>query len=1005
MDLAEREAFFAAGGGGGGYDGPPGGGMPPPNRPPLNNGYHDEQTPGGNWGPSPDNRVTTREALAKQRQNEYNEHLQRQEHQREMAHQARHSNGQGQGQGRPPMHQNNNISPGLQFDEEQRPRPKGFHGLRDIHNTDEKRRVKKEEQKKQYARELQQQIDFKNQKKFLDKQHSLELDRHNLGMQNIITDMHDGVLDGVDENGNQMGYSYADAHPVDEPRSYHDQKLETPLHQQNQSGAYDGSGPKGFTNAANAARENQAYARGSLSVMDNGGGNPAPRVPPPGGHWRDGVDQGKLQEKARKKAEYQRDLDRQIAEKNLRKQAEKRQIEEQDMRHEQAAQNYNPYGRAGGGAPVRDAQGAVRTNLRGGPDGGIETYGQQYGGQGDPSSQQHPGNMDQTTHQYGAPPPQGSLPYPDHGGDAYPPIVPGGRAGVPGRSQVRNSNYGNPLNPGASNPNPAPGSATRGITNFRTENENPAALEAKHRQREELQHALRLQIEEKRLRKEEEKRELEREEAAEERRLQLEQERLRDAFEREQQIERQKAEERMRAEEEAYQAAANKRQERIVNDKPPMEEVVQRPPVQQRVSENEMNQNAQPQQQQQYQQQPPPQQVPLPPRGHTPAGARELNQLRNELQHEHKELMVAMRQQNANMAILSRRAEMAEKHSAEARVELAEMRENLADQAFISALPPTVSSGDPLAHHGVDIPIYMSKTSDPLEGPPHVSTDEDYGVFMRDASGPHHRENDLGPALDEGAPFVALGSSANDLAGQLGKHMGVGSPGRHNPSAKLLIRRGGMDVDDDVGSIVGDSAFIFPGQTMERAPFLKGSGQSVFSGPGAERPAPSVGPGGMPRHRNGEISNDGGVGISTRFGGPDRALGGDPYDDGPDGAGLSTRDADLSHKLDAAYQKNAARMRALGVGVEAGNNSGNNNDSSDPDQLEGLLQNFLRANRDNGGVVDFDAVEPPSMNEGPFDDPSDGLNVQHADDDDFGLGRPNTQMSMQAETRFVGSQY
>ena len=349
MDLAEREAFFAAGGGGGGYDGPPGGGMPPPNRPPLNNGYHDEQTPGGNWGPSPDNRVTTREALAKQRQNEYNEHLQRQEHQREMAHQARHSNGQGQGQGRPPMHQNNNISPGLQFDEEQRPRPKGFHGLRDIHNTDEKRRVKKEEQKKQYARELQQQIDFKNQKKFLDKQHSLELDRHNLGMQNIITDMHDGVLDGVDENGNQMGYSYADAHPVDEPRPYHDQKLETPLHQQNQSGAYDGSGPKGFTNAANAARENQAYARGSLSVMDNGGGNPAPRVAPPGGHWRDGVDQGKLQEKARKKAEYQRDLDRQIAEKNLRKQAEKRQIEEQDMRHEQAAQNYNPYGRAGGG--------------------------------------------------------------------------------------------------------------------------------------------------------------------------------------------------------------------------------------------------------------------------------------------------------------------------------------------------------------------------------------------------------------------------------------------------------------------------------------------------------------------------------------------------------------------------------------------------------------------------------------------------------------------------------
>ena len=39
------------------------------------------------------------------------------------------------------------------------------------------------------------------------------------------------------------------------------------------------------------------------------------------------------------------------------------------------------------------------------------------------------------------------------------------------------------------------------------------------------------------------------------------------------------------------------------------------------------------------------------------------------------------------------------------------------------------------------------------------------------------------------------------------------------------------------------------------------------------------------------------------------------------------------------------------------------------------------------------------------DDPALGLNVEGAEDEDFGLGRPNTQMSMQAETRFVGSQY
>ena len=368
--------------------------------------------------------------------------------------------------------------------------------------------------------------------------------------------------------------------------------------------------------------------------------------------------------------------------------------------------------------------------------------------------------------------------------------------------------------------------------------------------------------------------------------------------------------------------------------------------------------------------------------------------------------MAAMQQQNANMAILQKRAEMAERHSAEARVELAEMRENLADQAFVSSLPPVVSNGDPMTAHGVELPIYMSKTTDAITGPPHVAPDEDYGVFIRDAAGPHHNDNDLGPALDAGAPFVALGSSANDLAGQLGKEMGVGVPGVNNPSAKLLVRRGGLDVDDDVGSIVGDSAFIFPGQTVERAPFLKGSGASVFSGPGAERPAPEVGPRrGSPRS---EDPKDGGVGLAERFGGPERPLGGDAYDDGPEAAGMSTRDADASRKLDAVYQKNAARMRALGVAPETAPNDADARipTNSDPDQLEDLLRNFLKANRgESGGVSAFDAGEPPSVERGEFDDPALGLNVEGAEDEDFGLGRPNTQMSMQAETRFVGSQY
>ena len=311
----------------------------------------------------------------------------------------------------------------------------------------------------------------------------------------------------------------------------------------------------------------------------------------------------------------------------------------------------------------------------------------------------------------------------------------------------------------------------------------------------------------------------------------IEQERLREAFEREQAIERAKAEAAHARGGGGVQAAAEKRRERKLVDTARSREARRRRAATRRggvaLSGAAFGSRAR---------RPASAAAPPPPRGPTPAGARELNQLRSELQQEHRELMSAMQQQNANMALLQKRAEMAERHSAEARVELAEMRENLADQAFVSS-PPVVSNGDPMTAHGVELPIYMSKTTDAITGPPHVAPDEDYGVFIRDAAGPHHRDNDLGPALDAGAPFVVLGSSANDLAGQLGKEMGVGVPGVNNPSAKLLVRRGGLDVDDDVGSIVGDSGPVFPGANRGRAPFLKGSGASVFSGRARSAPA------------------------------------------------------------------------------------------------------------------------------------------------------------------------
>ena len=995
MDLEERERFFAAGAAAGGYDGPPGGppgGMgpgPPGGRmPPPHPSEHTPQSQ-NDWGFPNEPRVSTREVLARQRQAEYNEQKELQERRREAALEQKRGRGglNDGGVGR--------VKGGLDvaFDEnnEQRPRPKGFRGLRDIHSdSDAARRVAADEKKRAYAADLQRQIDEANRRKQLAKQRSLEVDRHNLGMHNIIPDMRgDGRLDGVDDRGENLGYTYADAHPPDAPRPYHP-AAGAPMPP---SGAeHDDETPQ--RHAAPTQHETPYHEHQYRHFEHHNQHQrfaPAPRgsyaVGPPGGHFADGVADGARAEKLRKKQAYQRDLEMQIAEKARRKAAEKRAQQEMDSRDARAAMTRDPWGKGGGGAPV--ARAAAGPHPNGIP---YEPYAYGHAGPGhDRPTGYHEPSAD--SHQSGASPGVEQ--------DAYPTqIVPGGRAGVPGMGRFAAS---------ASNPNPAPSHVPGPRVSLFArghEDMHPAELEAKNRARDELQHALRLQIEEKRLRKEEEKARREAEEAADQRRLAIEQERLREAFEREQAEERAKAEERMRLEEEAYRAAADKRREQKLVDMP-MPEPREPKGVSGRdddATSVDANRGAP----RFVSTGPPPAAAPPPPRGPTPAGARELNQLRSELQQEHRELMAAMAQQNANMAILQKRAEMAERHSAEARVELAEMRENLADQAFISSLPPVVSNGDPMTAHGVELPIYMSKTTDPITGPPHVAPDEDYGVFIRDAAGPHHRDDDLGPALDAGAPFVALGSSANDLAGQLGKEMGVGSPGAHNPSAKLLIRRGGMDVDDDVGSIVGDSAFIFPGQTMERAPFLKGSGQSVFSGPGAERPAPEVGPKSGARRSN--DARDGGVGLAERFGGPTKPLGGDAYDDGPDAAGMSTRDADASRKLDAVYRKNAARMRALGVAPEVapGDDAfpGDGAGSSDPDQLEGLLRNFLAANRgESGGISAFDAGEPPSVEEGEHDDPSLGLNVEGAEDEDFGLGRPNTQMSMQAETRFVGSQY
>ncbi|XP_078318356.1 uncharacterized protein LOC111120690 isoform X7 [Crassostrea virginica] len=64
------------------------------------------------------------------------------------------------------------------------------------------------------------------------------------------------------------------------------------------------------------------------------------------------------------KRSYQEELDRQIEEKRYRKQREKEEQMRYEKKLDDEIKNYNPFGRGGGGAPLRDNQGNIVADLR-----------------------------------------------------------------------------------------------------------------------------------------------------------------------------------------------------------------------------------------------------------------------------------------------------------------------------------------------------------------------------------------------------------------------------------------------------------------------------------------------------------------------------------------------------------------------------------------------------------------------------------------------------------------
>jgi len=67
--------------------------------------------------------------------------------------------------------------------------------------------------------------------------------------------------------------------------------------------------------------------------------------------------------KAQKAREYQEELQKQVREKQIQKQREKEESEKLDQKMFVESSSYNPYGRGGGGAPIKDRDGNVVANL------------------------------------------------------------------------------------------------------------------------------------------------------------------------------------------------------------------------------------------------------------------------------------------------------------------------------------------------------------------------------------------------------------------------------------------------------------------------------------------------------------------------------------------------------------------------------------------------------------------------------------------------------------------
>ena len=140
-------------------------------------------------------------------------------------------------------------------------------------------------------------------------------------------------------------------------------------------------------------------------------------------------------------------------------------------------------------------------------------------------------------------------------------------------------------------------------------------------------------------------------------------------------------------------------------------------------------------------------------------------------------------------------------------------------------------------------------------------------------------------------------------------------------------------------------------------------------------------------------------GIARRFAGDGAGPPAGGYDDGYEGSAPDPRHG-RDNKIDLGNRGTPRGWRRWDRRAGNRRDGGWSRGPGGWDQLESAAEPFSGERGGTPGAKIDDAA--PTI-EREFDDPNAGMHVEGAEDEDFGLGRPGTQMSMEADTRFVGS--